>query len=146
MRKRNKAYKPRPIRIPMTPGLGEQIALHMHASLAGLHFAGDVDSFDSLAGIINMVGVAIEADPRFERELRIVTGAAMAMNQIGKLIEARIKLKDHHIAPVQAAVTAIDEILGRFDVSRLYVSEKIAVAASRQLRTTMKESNEARTS
>lgn len=142
MRKRNKAYKPRLIRLPMTPGLSEQIALHMHASLASLRFAGDVDSFDSLAGIINMVGIAIEADPRFEREFRLVTGGAMAMNQISTLVESGLKLKDHHIAPIQVAVNVIDEILGRIDVSRLFVSEKIAVAASRQLRTTKKEANE----
>jgi hypothetical protein len=134
MRKRNKAYRPRPVRIPMTPGLGDQIALHMHASLSSLAMRSDVDSFDSLAGIVNMVGVAIQNDARFEHEYRLVSGGAMAMNDIGKLIQAQLPLQDRHIAPVRVAVNAIDQILSRLDVSRLYLSERLAVAAVREMR------------
>lgn len=132
MRKRA-AYRPKHVRIPMT-GLRDMIALHMHASLASLARCGDVDSFDSLANIINMVGLTIQNDPRLEHEYRLVCGGAMAMNDIGRLIEANLPLQAHHIAPVCVAVTAIDCLLGWIDVSKLYVAEKMAVAAVREMR------------
>jgi len=114
-------------------GLRDTIAMHMHASLAGVA-AGDLDSFDSLANIVNMVGLAIVNDPRCAREFRLTTGAAMALNQIGRLIEAGQRPREHHLAPVRVAVTAIDGLLPRLDVSKLYTAEKVAVATLRQQR------------
>lgn len=133
--RRRKPYRPKPIHIPMT-GLRDTIALHMHSSLAALAATGDVDSFDSLAGIMNMVGVAIQNDERFTHEFRLVSGGAMALNEVARLVDASVSIGEHHLAPVRVAVTAIDEILPRLDVARLYVSEKYAVAAVRESRRT----------
>lgn len=119
----------------MTAGLRETIALHMHASLATLIHEPTLDAFDSLANIFNMVGLTIVHDSRCAHEARLINGGAMAMQDIGRLLEASLPLQSHHLAPVRVAVTAIDSILWWIDVAKLYTAEKVAVAAVRQMRT-----------
>ncbi len=133
--RRNKRYQPKPVRLPMT-GLRDTIALHMHASLAGLTATGDVESFDSLADIMNMVSIAIANDSRFAHEQQLVQGGVRAMNDILKLLEARLPLQERHIAPVRVAVTAIDCVLPWLDVSKLYAAERLAVAINLKRRQT----------
>ena len=130
---KRKAYKPRPIRIPMT-GLRDTIALHMHASLRVIERRPDLDSFDSLAGIFNMVGITIQHDSRFTHEYRLIQGGAKALNDTARLIESGVKLQEYHLAPIRVGVTAIDQVLGQLDVAKLYTAEKIAVAAVREMR------------
>ena len=125
--RRNKPYRPKPIRIPMT-GLRDTIALHMHASLAGLEFGSDVESFNSLADIMNMVSVAIANQPKFAHEQRLIQGGVSAMNDVLRLLEGNVSVQERHIAPVRVAVTAIDCVLPWLDVGRLYTAEKLAVA------------------
>lgn len=129
---RRKPYRQKPIAIPMT-GLRDQIALHMHAALKGVE-AGDLDSFDALANIINMAGLAMVNDERLTREFKLVSGAAMALNDMGRLIEAGARPRDRLIAPVRVAVAAIDGALPRMDLARLYAAEKLAVATLREQR------------
>ncbi|MFT0547888.1 hypothetical protein ACMHYO_16355 [Allopusillimonas ginsengisoli] len=131
--RKHRTYQPKPVRIPMT-GLRDTIALHMHASLAALTYGADTRSFDSLANIINMVGLTIQHDDRCAHEYRLVQGGAMAMNDIGKLIDAGLRPQEHHLAPVRVAVNAIDNVLGWIDVAKLYTAEKLAVAAVRHMR------------
>jgi len=131
--RRNKRYQPRPVRIPIT-GLRDMIALHMHASLAGVAVAGDVDSFNSLADIMNMVSVAIDGDKRYAHEQLLIQGGVRAMNDILARLEAHLPLQEHHIAPVRVAVTAIDCVLPWLDVTKLYLAEQVAVAAGRAQR------------
>lgn len=115
-------------------GLRDVIALHMHASLAVLTHQPDLDAFDSLANIFNMVSITIQNDTRCAHEARLITGGAMAMQDIGRLMEASLPLQDHHLGPVRVAVTAINSILGWIDVAKLYTAEKIAVSAVREMR------------
>lgn len=115
-------------------GFRDMLALHMYASLAAIEAAGDLDSFDSLANIMNMIGLAMANDARLAREFRLVTGGAAAMNDIGRLLEAGLKAQERHIAPVRVALAAIDEVLPRMDVSKIYLAEKTAVAMLRAQR------------
>ena len=127
----------------MTAGLRETIALHMHASLATLIHEPTLDAFDSLANIFNMVGLTILHDSRCAHEARLINGGAMAMQDIGRLLEASLPLQDHHLAPVRVAVTAIDSILWWIDVAKLYTAEKVAVAAVQQMRAHLSTPKEA---
>lgn len=131
--RRKKPYRPRPVRIPIT-SLRDTIALHMHASLASLSTTSDVESFDSLADIMNMVSVAIANDTRFVHEQHLIQGGVRAMNDILKRLETKLPLQAHHIAPVRVAVTAIDCVLPWMDVAKLYTAEQIAVAAGKAAR------------
>lgn len=131
--RRRKPYRPKHVRIPMT-GLRDMIALHMYTSLGAIERAADVESFDSLAGIMNMVSVAVSNDTRFSHENRLIQGGVAAMNDVARLLDAHVPLQEHHTAPVRVAVETIDRILPHLDVAKLYVSERVAVAAGRELR------------
>lgn len=118
----------------MTAGLREQIAMHMHANVSTLIHHPTLDAFDSLANIMNMVGLTIVNEPKFAHEARLINGGALALQDIGRLLEASLPLQAHHLGPVRVAATAIDSILGWLDVAKLYTAEKMAVAAVRAMR------------
>ncbi|MGK0556124.1 hypothetical protein [Bordetella bronchiseptica] len=128
---RRKQYRPSIPRLPMTGGLRDLIATHMHGALAALRLSPNADAFDALANIINMVGLTVHRDPAFAQQYGFISGAARTMNQIGPKCEAGLALRDHEIASLTVAVSAIDDILPRIDVARLYINEQIAVALIR---------------
>ena len=53
------------------------------------------------------------------------------MNQIGADVEVWDCARDHEIATLTVAVSAIDDILPRIDVARLFINEQYAVALVR---------------
>ena len=121
---RNKPYRPRLISIPVT-GLHQEFALHAHAALFMLGHAPSNDSFDALAGILNLIQVAIENDERFTHEAKLINGGAMTLNQVAKKVAARMRLKEHEFASLRVAVNTVDAIFTRLDVSRLYVAQAV---------------------
>ena len=125
---RRKAYRKRLVKVPMTAGLRDLIATHMHGALAALRLAPNAEAFDALADIFNMVSLAIRDDARVSHEAMLVAGGAKTMIQIGSKCEAGLALRDHETASLTLAVSAIDDILPRIDVSRLFLSEQLAVA------------------
>lgn len=125
-----KAYRPRTVRVPLT-GLRDQIALQMRAALTCLQLAPSAEAFNSLAGIFNLVALAIEADQGSAHEARLICGGAAAMNQIESRTAKRQAPRDHEFAPIRVAVNAIDEVLPRLDVIRL----ELAQQRLRQIRT-----------
>ncbi|WP_454674872.1 hypothetical protein [Achromobacter pestifer] len=112
----------------MTAGLRDLIATHMHGALTALRLAPNAEAFDALANIFNMMSLVLRDDARHSHEALLITGGAKTMNQIGSKCEAGLALRDHEAASLTVAVSAIDEILPRIDVSRLYLSERLAVA------------------
>jgi hypothetical protein len=123
VKKRRKSILQSRVRLPVT-GLRDMIAIQMHANVAGIE-AGSLDSFDSLSQLVNMIGFSIFRDPRFTHEARLMRGGTTALNEVGRLLEAGIAPKPHHIAPVRALITMFDELLPRLDVMRLYEADKI---------------------
>lgn len=119
---KRKAYKPRPIRIPMTKTLFDEFGMQMHTALAALRVAPDEDQFCALAMIMNVVSVAIQDDSRFdEYRIYVNTGISM-MNQISNKCTAMLPLRDYEIASLTIAVSAIDEMLPRMDVTKLHLA------------------------
>ena len=107
---------------------------HRHAHARRVRGAAPVasaEAFDALANIVNMVGLTVQHDPAFLQQYLLINGAARTMNQIGAKVEAGIALRDHEIASLTVAVSAIDDILPRIDVARLFINEHIAVALVR---------------
>ena len=121
-RSKDKKYRPRIIKIPVT-GLHRELALHAHAALAALRYSPSVDAFDMLAGIINMIQVTIENDERFTHEAKLITGGAATLNQISKKIESRLALQEFELASIQVSVNAVDSILSRLDVTRMHLAQ-----------------------
>lgn len=124
MKKRRKPYQPKPIKKPVT-GLRDMIAMQMHASAVGIE-AGSLDSFDALSKLVNMIGLAIFMDPKFEHENRLMRGGAENLNDVGRLLEANLRPKPHHMAGIRSYITMFDQLLPRLDVMRLYRAERIA--------------------
>lgn len=121
-RSKDKKYRPRMIRIPVT-GIHRELALHAHAALMTLRYSPSIEAFDMLAGIINMVQVTIENDLRFTHEAKLITGGAATLNQIAKKIESGLALHEFELASICVAVNTIDCILSKLDVSRMHLAQ-----------------------
>lgn len=121
-RSKSKPYRPRLISIPVT-GLHREFALHAHAALVTLRCAPSNDAFDMLAGIVNLIQVAIRDDERFTHEAKLINGGAMTLNQVIRKVSAGMFLQEHELASLRVAVNTIDSIFARLDVSRLYLAQ-----------------------
>lgn len=84
-RKRNKAYHPRRIRVPMTRGLLDSFAQELHFSLMTAtqgHFSKI--GFDKIGSCLNVIHGALEVKPPKDRAtLVVIEGAIRAMNDCG---------------------------------------------------------------
>lgn len=126
---------PRPVRIPVMRGLRDEFAMLLYTSLWSLENAPSAAPFDNLAGVFNVVQLALEHDAKHSHEARIITGGAAALNQSMNKIIAGKPPATHEIAPIRVGVETIDTLLGRLDVSVLHA----AMARLRALRHTSEE-------
>lgn len=117
-----KRRTPRLIRIPVTRVLRDEFAMMLYTSMAALETAPTAAAYNNLAGIMNVVQVALENDRRHQHEARLINGAAAAMNQIADKAEAGAHLTEHELAAIRVGVNTVDGLLGRLDVSALYVA------------------------
>lgn len=122
MKKRNKAYKPKLIKIPMTKALYDEFGIQMHTAYAALLNQSSLEGFDALAHIMNVVTTAASKDNRFKDEMLYLNTGIATMNQVYGKCEARLPLKDYETAAIGVAVSAIDRVLPYMDVSKLYVA------------------------
>ncbi|WP_323017743.1 hypothetical protein [Castellaniella sp.] len=113
---------PRTIRIPVTRALRDEFAMLLYTSLWSLEHAPGADPFDNLAGVFNVVQLALEHDAAHRHEARLITGGAAALNQAMNRIISGKPPADHEIAPIRVSVETIDRLLGRLDVSVLYAA------------------------
>ncbi|NYT62397.1 hypothetical protein H0A66_08740 [Alcaligenaceae bacterium] len=111
---------PRAVRIPVTRALRDEFAMSLHTSLRGLEHAPSVDIFDNLAGIFNVVQLALEHDTKHSHEARLITGGAAALNQAMARVVAGQSPAAHEIAPIRVGINTIDALLGRLDVLALH--------------------------
>lgn len=126
------AHRPRLIKIPMMASLHNQIALELHAALGALSISPARDQFDAIGQYFNMIGLAVEHDPRFTDEFVIIESGARAMNQIADCFDRTGTLQPTYfeLLPVRNAVIACDQILPRIDVTKLHVAN-VKLAAMR---------------
>lgn len=122
MKKRNKAYKPKLIKIPMTKALYDEFGIQMHSAYSALVNYPCVEAFDALAAIINVVTVTAARDNRFEHEMLYLNTGIATMNQIYGKCQSKLPLKDHEAASIGVAVSAVDRVLPYMDISQLYLS------------------------
>lgn len=122
MKKRNKAYKPKLIKIPMTKALYDEFGIQMHTAYAALINQSSLEGFDALAHIMNVVTTAASKDKRFNDEMLYLNTGLATMNQISNKCQAGLPIKEHESAAIGVAVAAIDRVLPYMDVSKLYVA------------------------
>ncbi len=117
-----KRRTPRAIRIPVTRGLRDEFAMVLHTSLWCLDRAPTVDVFDNLAGVFNVVQLALEHDAQHQHEARLITGGAAALNQVMPKVADGRALAAHETAPIRVGVNTIEALLGRLDATALYLA------------------------
>lgn len=117
-----KRRTPRLIRIPVTRVLRDEFAMMLYTSVACLESSPTAAAYNNLAGIMNVVQIALENDRRHQHEARLINGAASAMNQAAGKAEAGMPLAEHELAAIRVGVSTVDGLLGRLDVSALYVA------------------------
>ena len=122
MKKRNKAYKPKLIKIPMTKALYDEFGIQMHTAYAALINQSSLEAFNALAHIMNVVTQAASKDKRFSDEMLYLNTGIATMNQIANKCQAGLPLKDFESASIGLAVNTIDRILPYMDISKLYVA------------------------
>lgn len=119
---RNKKYKPRLVKIPMSKNLYDEFSLQLHTALATLRIAPCTEAYDAIGWLFNVVVVVAEKDKRFDDEMIHLYSGIRMMNQIQNKCEAKLPLKDYELACLFSAVQTVDEILPRLDVSKLHIA------------------------
>ncbi len=105
--------------------------MHAHAALVTLRYAPDPDAFESLATMMNVVQIAIDKDERFLHEAKLIRGGAATMSQVMHKVDARLPLQNHELASIEVAVTTMDQIFPRLDVTKLHLS-RLALSSLKQ--------------
>jgi hypothetical protein len=117
--KRNKAYKPKHIQIPVMPDLHKEFLFASHASLATLRLAPTSEAFDQLADLFNVISVALQdtggRSVILESGMRALQDACDRAERTGQLALGRFELP-----PIENAVIECEEIVKQLDLIRLY--------------------------
>lgn len=119
---------PRQIKIPLTR-FRSDAALNARLAYETLKRSPDLDAFNRLADVFNIIAVAVLNDPRFAHEVNVYGGATRALDEARQLIAARVQLPARLLEPIRHGVNIIDEILPRLDLAQFRNSELAAVRA-----------------
>jgi hypothetical protein len=136
--KRNKAYHPKDVRIPVT-SLRDEFGIVLHSSIAAAR-AGyfDKTQFDRIGQAINCVwGAMYRKQPKDSSVMPVVEGAMRAMNDVSRRGDAtgEWSLRDFEQAAVLAGIHKIEAQLPYMDVMMLYRAMQDMKELSRAERT-----------
>lgn len=109
--------------------------MHAHTALATLRYAPDMNAFESLGTLMNVIQIAIDKDLRFMHEATLIRGGAATMNQVADKIDAGLPLQDYELASIEVAVITMDQIFPRLDVTKLHLA-RLTLSAMRKAETT----------
>jgi hypothetical protein len=123
MARAHKAYHgPRRKRLPVTSAIRDELGMVLHTSLACLGTNPNAGVFDNLAGIFNMIQLALEHDARHQHEARLINGGAAALIQFMSKVDAGRPLVEHESAPIRVGVVTIEAVIGKLDALTLFNS------------------------
>ena len=123
--RRNKTYRPKPIRIPVT-GLVNDFGLVLHSALnaASLGYFSK-HQYDRIGQAINCIyGALVLKPPKDAAVLTVIEGAMRAMNEAGRRGDASgiWALRGTEQAALLAGIHKAEEHLPKMDVMTLYES------------------------
>lgn len=123
--KRNKPYKPKPIARPFTQAMIDHNHLIALGNLTALKIRPNVESFDRLAGIIDMLTTALSKRDDLKDYLIIFNSAALAL--VGMKEQAQktgnIFLSELNYCTIKNAVNIIDQVLSRLNTREIEEAE-----------------------
>lgn len=118
-------------RLPVMAQLRDEFGIVAHLALRGLETAPGHDTFNALAEPFDILQVYLESDARRSDVAAVITDGAVALIESREAVEAGRAPAPEQMERIQAAVNAIDGLLGKLDVIRLYASMQ-AVKAMRE--------------
>lgn len=129
----NKAYRPKHIHIPMMPELQRAFLFDGHGALASMRLAPNPEAFVQLAGIFNVISIALQDAGRqsaiLDSGIRTMQGVADRANRGGKLYVGR-----YEILPIENAMIECEDLIKGLDVVSLNHA-RIKVIALQRLAT-----------
>lgn len=121
--KRDKAYRPKAVRIPVT-SLRDEFGIVLHSIIAGARMGYfDKSQFDKIGQAINCVwGAMYLQPPKDSSVMPVVEGAMRAMNDVSRRGDAtgEWSLRELEQAAVLAGIHKIEAQLPYMDVMMLY--------------------------
>jgi len=129
--KRNKAYRPKPIRIPVT-SLREEFGLVLHMALEAARIGYfNKGQYDRIGQAINCVyGALVLRPPKDAAVLTVIEGAMRSVNDAGRRGDATgvWELRELEQAALLAGIHKAEEQLPKMDVMMLYQSMQMLKA------------------
>lgn len=125
--KRNKKYRPKPIKLPVT-GLRDQFGQVLHSALdAAKRGQFSYQLYSYIGQAINCVRAAMEIKPPKDKsELIVIDGTIRAMNEVGnRCIKSGVwEMRELEQAALKAGIERIEDRLRFMDVMALYEGMK----------------------
>lgn len=117
--RRNKAYRPKHIQVPIMQDLQRDFMFASHASLTTLRLVPTTDAFDQLADLFNVISVALQdtggASVILHSGMRALQDVCDRAERTGHLAISRFELP-----PIENAVVECESIVKQLDVMRLH--------------------------
>lgn len=131
--KRNKAYRPKHTEIPVMADLQREFMFASHGALAALRLAPTIDAFDQLAGLFNVIAIALKdkggRSVVLESGMRALQEVCDRIDRTGAIAITRFELP-----PIENAVVECEQIVKQLDVVRLHYARIKTVYAARHAR------------
>jgi len=102
--------------------LRDEFGLVMHTALRSLETMPTVEAFDALAEVFNLLQVDLRNDKKRARAAASINDRAGALIDSQEAVAAGQVPLERHLKRMRAAVDTIDELIGKLDINRLYLS------------------------
>ena len=121
-KKGRKPRTPRLARTPITAALRDMFGIHLHTAQFTLRTSPSAQPFDQLAGAFNVLQVALQGDKAHAEQARTIEAEAVALGSVCDTVCAGKPPPEAELEAIRVAAVAIENLLGRLDVSRLYLA------------------------
>lgn len=109
-------------RVPVMTQLRDEFAMCMRTGLWCLEHSPNVDAFDAVAAAFNLLQVYLKDDARRSDVAAVISDGASALIEAQPTVAAGTVPPEHLLSRIRAGVNAIDALLGKLDVHRLYAA------------------------
>lgn len=112
-------------RLPVMAALRDEFAMVSHLALRSLETTPTVEAFDALAEVFNLLQVDLRNDKKRSRAAGIISDGAAALIESQDAVAAGEIPLERHLKRMRAAVNTIDDLIGKLDINRLYLSMQV---------------------
>lgn len=119
--KRTRTYRPKHIHIPVMPELQREFMYAGHGALAALRFTPNIEAFDQLASLFNVIYVAVQQSGRASA---ILESGMLALRDAAARYEKHgvLEIRRFELLPLQNALLECEKLVADLDVMGLHVA------------------------